>query len=109
MIKILKLKNLKDHDVYEFCYNQNYPNSWSDNSIYIPSDDFWTLSPYLDRIFKEYKYDGPQKVYVKDWKKLENICIKESCDLFKTLFEKIDKWISAKDNLDKEFFWILGL
>lgn len=109
MIKILQLKNLKDHDVYEFCYNQNYPDNWSENSIYISSDDFWTLSPYLDKIFKKYKYDGPQKMYVKDWEKLEKICMEENFHLFKDFFENIYKWINEKNNSEKEFFWILGV
>lgn len=106
-IKILKLKDLEEHDVYEFCYAQDYPNHWNKNSVYVASDDFWLLCPYLDKLFPEYRYDGMQKMYMSDWKKIEEMCLKKN--KFKEFFSEIDRWIKKKENSDDDYFWIMGI
>lgn len=110
-MKILKKIDLEKHghDVYEFCTALSYPNDWSENSIYISMEDFLIISPYIDKVFFEYHYFGPQKVTLQEWKTVEKSALlenrnKELIDLFKA----IDRWI-VETNSDYDYFWILGI
>lgn len=34
-MNLLKKSELKSHDVYEFCYAKDYPNHWSEDSLFL--------------------------------------------------------------------------
>lgn len=104
---LLTLDQLNSHDVYEFCYNMNYPNNWNENSLFFNLDDMIYLSPYIDKIFTEFHYYGPQKITISEWN-----CIKELCLLDReddtNFFDTIDNWINY-DPENNDFFWLLGV
>lgn len=104
-MKLIELKNLIDHDVYEFCYANNFPNCWNENSLFLSTEDFSNLSSYLDKIFPEYHYYGPQKITLAQWEEVKNLSSNPSLEDF---FNKIDGWIK-NDNQNSNYFWILGV
>lgn len=111
MINILKKDDLKKHghDVYEFCTAANYPNNWSENSIYLSMENFKLISPYIDKKIKNYHYFGPQKVTVKEWISIKNIALlKKHSEELIVFFQTIDYWIE-ENNSDYSYFWILGI
>lgn len=109
-MKLLKLEDLKDHDVYEFCYAKDYPNHWNDSSLYLSVEDFLKLSPYLDKTFPNYRYYGPQKVMLYEWQEVKKQFLSSENDdsLLTKFFMTIDKWI-ADDIQSSDHFWILGI
>ncbi len=109
-MNLMKLNDLVSHDVYEFCCARNYPNNWNDNSLFLITEDFLLLSPYLDGVFPYYSYYGPQKITLDEWNKVKELYftlqIKDAP--LSSFFIKIDDWLS-KENNSFSCFWILGV
>lgn len=106
MLKIMKLNELEGHDVYEFCYPEDYPNNWNENSIFISMECFTKLSPFLDKIFSDYNYYGPQKVEINEWKMFEKLFLNSENEL--ESIKILNDWVS-KVNKKYNYFWILGI
>ena len=109
-MQLFTYTQLKRHDVYEFCYDKNYPKHWNKDSLFMTFEDFGLLSPYLDELFKDYDYYGPEKIMIKEWDILKKNCLnKEKTNMIvQDFFIKIDEWIKNEPN-NKEFFWIYGV
>ncbi|MCM8712134.1 hypothetical protein M2651_14130 [Clostridium sp. SYSU_GA19001] len=107
---MMKLQELKGHDVYEFSYAENGLNNWNQNSLFLSTEDFSLLSTYLDKVFDDYNYYGPQKVKLEDWKKVKKVyeLSKETHESITKFFIEIDKWLENKNDL-YDYFWILGV
>ncbi|MCW1312665.1 MAG: hypothetical protein OH338_04535 [Candidatus Parvarchaeota archaeon] len=106
---LLRKNDLKCHDVYEFCSAKNYPNHWNEDSFFVEMEDFLLISPYLDKVFPQYHYYGPQKITLSEWETIKKIAItemspKELIDFFK----EIDIWLK-ETNINCNYFWILGI
>ncbi len=109
-MNLMRLQDLKEHDVYEFSYSENDLNSWNQNSLFLSTEDFSLLTPYLDNIFHNYHYYGPQKINLEDWEKVRQSynSSKEKNESLTNFFLDIDKWLEhKKDSCD--YFWILGV
>ncbi len=112
-MKSIKLNELKSHDVYEFCYAENYPNHWNENSIFFDSDDFINLQPFLNKLFYNYHYYGPQKIKLSQWEKIKiliqdnNFSNYEEKLYFKKFIETVETWLYK--NKKHDYFWILGI
>lgn len=108
-MNILKKNDLKDHDVYEFCYAKNYPNHWNEDSIFLEMEDFLFISPYLDKVFSQYHYYGPQKITLLEWESVKKVAINEvNTKEIIDFFNGIDIWIN-ENKIDCDYFWILGI
>ena len=113
-MNLIEKKNLKGHDVYQFCYAENhpknYPENWNENSLFLTTEDFLIIAPYLDEVFSQYHYYGPQKVTLIEWESVKKrALIKESENKFVVdFFNQIDNWLKKK-NGDYDYFWILGV
>lgn len=109
-MNLMKLQDLQGHDVYEFSYAENESNNWNKNSLFLSTEDFSILIPYLCKIFHNYHYYGPQKIKLKEWKMVKELYIlsKEKNESLTTFFLNIDKWIEHKED-SYDFFWILGV
>lgn len=88
-MEIMKLEDLKGHDVYEFAYNSCAKKRlhWNESSIYVSDEDFYLLSEYLDKTIDDYHYYGPQKMYISDWNTIKYLVLKsedENKDIEKT-------------------------
>ena len=70
-MNLMKLQNLKEHDVYEFSYAENGLNNWNKNSLFLSTEDFSLLTPYLDKIFHNYHYYRPQKMKLEEWEEVK--------------------------------------
>lgn len=112
---IMKLEDLKGHDVYEFAYNSCAKNNlyWNESSIYVSDEDFYFLSKYLDQVIKNYPYYGRQKMYISEWNGIKNLVLKseyehEDIEKFSRFFKEVDLWIKADDE-KLDFFWIYGI
>ena len=86
---LLKLNELIGHDVYEFCYDSNYPRHWNKNSLFIDSDDIVLLSPYFDQIFTNFHYYGSQKITNLEWQNIKCLCLLEKPE-YHDFFHLID-------------------
>lgn len=109
-MKAIKLDELKYHDVYEFCYAENYPNHWNENSIFFDSDDFFKLESFLNEVFTNYHYYGPQKVKLSQWQKLKTLILNKNCEeelYFKDFIKSVESWLYKNKKYD--YFWILGI
>lgn len=106
-MKLLTLNQLTDHDVYEFCYNTNYPNNWNENSLFLNSDDLVFLSPYIDKVFSNFHYYGPQKITIAQWLTIKDLCLLDKPNYSK-FFDTIDDWLHC-DPKKCDFFWLLGI
>lgn len=106
----MKLEDLKEHDVYEFSYAENGLNHWNKNSLFLSTEEFSLLSIYLDKVFHDYHYYGPQKMKLEEWEKVKQLykLSKEKNDSLTKFFLDIDKWLEhKKDSCD--YFWIFGV
>ena len=101
---------LKSHDMYEFCYAKDYLNHWNDDSLYLIDEEFIFLMPYLDKVFSQYHYFGPQKVTVSEWEKVKQLAFGEKGqkECIIKFFIQIDEWIN-NDRNQNDYFWILGI
>ena len=104
---LLTLNQLTGHDVYEFCYNTNYPNNWNKDSLFINSDDIVPLSSYFDKVFPNFHYYGPQKITISEWNSIKDLCLLD-CPKYYNFFNEIDNWLNH-DPQKCNFFWILGI
>ncbi len=110
-MKILKYGDLKEHghDVYEFCYqyDEKNPVHWNKDSLYLDSDDLVVLEPYIDKVFENFHYFGPQRIEISEWEKIKILYFEqEKKDM--EVFIEIDNWI-GQSPIGKTFFWILGI
>lgn len=109
-MKLMELNDLIGHDVYEFCCAINYPNNWNDTSLFLTTEDFLLLSPYLDMVFPNYHYYGPQKITLDEWNKIKELYSnsQDKDALLSDFFIKIDDWLVRVNNTISHF-WILGV
>lgn len=108
-IELLSLHELTGHDVYEFCSAEKYPLKWNENSLYLVTEEFSILELYLDEVFPNYHYYGPQKIILTEWEAVKNqYANHQSCAELDDFFMDIDIWIK-KENGNYEYFWILGV
>lgn len=109
-MNLLKKSDLKSHDVYEFCYAKDYPNDWSEDSLFVEDDDFTFLVPYIDKVFFDFAYYGRQKVTLSEWENVKQLACgdKEQKELIIYFFHQIDEWL-RKDINKSDYFWIFGL
>lgn len=109
-MNLMKLQNLKEHDVYEFSYAENELNHWNKDSLFLSTEDFSFLEPYLDKIFDNYHYYGPQKIKYEEWEKVKELyrSSKEKKEILTNFFSEIDNWLEQKKD-SYDFFWILGV
>lgn len=114
-MKLMKLAELKGHDVYEFSYLNNYNEDssdghWSSESIYISDEEFTILSEFIDAVIENFNYYGPNKINIEQWNnvrsRFNSLNVKDN-DI-KKFFLNIEYWL--KSDLNKsDYFWILGL
>lgn len=78
--------------------------------MFLSTEDFSILAPYLDKIFHNYHYYGPQKIKFEEWKRIKELYIssKEKKDALTKFFCDIDNWLEQKKD-SSDFFWILGV
>lgn len=109
-MKLLEKKDLKDHDVYEICSAENYPKHWNENSLFTTMEDFSLIAPYLDEVFLQYHYYGPQKITTLEWESLKRIALakRNQKKSIITFFNKINNWIE-ENNSNYDYFWIYGV
>lgn len=106
-MKLLLKNQLISHDVYEFCYNIDYPNHWNNNSIFLHSDDMAFLSPYIDKIISDFHYYGVQKMTISNWDAIQKQCLSDTPELT-SFFQTIEQWIQH-DPQQNNYFWIFGI
>lgn len=111
-MKIMKLQDLKGHDVYEFSYLRNYNRDicesyWSKDSIYISDEDFSKISKYIDSCITSFDYYGVNEISLCEWEHVKNKAEKDSKYL-NEFFKSIDLWIKS-DIDNSSSFWILGI
>ncbi len=95
------------HDVYELCYNRNYPKHWNVNSIYIASEDVLIFEKYINLVFSDFHFYGPQRVFDYQLNELIELCTNEIPELV-TFFKHIKEW--RNNDPDKcDYFWIYGI
>lgn len=109
-MNLLKKSELKSHDVYEFCYAKDYPNDWSEDSLFVEDDDFTFLVPYIDKVFLNFAYYGRQKVTLSEWENVKQLAYrdKDQKEFIIYFFNQIDEWLK-KDINGNDYFWIFGL
>lgn len=113
-MNLMKLSELKGHDVYEFSYAHNYKpcplGHWNKESIYVSDEDFAILCEYIDSVIVNFNYYGPNKVYLKQWNQIRDkfICSKIENKKLLNFFSGINSWINLDIN-KSDYFWILGL
>ena len=109
-VKLLKKNDLESHDMYEFCYAKAYPENWNEDSLFLIDEEFILLMPYLDKVFSQYHYYGPQKITLHEWENVKKIALskenQKECII--TFFIQIDDWINNDVNKN-DYFWILGI
>ena len=112
-LRILKLDEVTNGDTYEIAYAHSYPaNHWSKDSLYITDDDsgIQMIEPYLDAVFSNYAYYGPQKITLAQWKQVE-VLAQNDTDIVQRIgnfFEDINNWLKL-GNQKADYFWILGI
>lgn len=72
-MNLMKLQDLKEHDVYEFSYAENGLNHWNKNSVFLSIQDFSLLIPYLEKVFRNYHYYGPQQIKLEEWEMVKQL------------------------------------
>lgn len=94
----------------EFCTAKNYPGTWNNNSLFLSSEDFSLLVPYLNEVFANYHYYGAQKVGISEWEKVKESYLSSQNIKFdiNNFFIEVDKWISTENDM-YDYFWILGI
>lgn len=109
-MNLLKKSELKSHDVYEFCYAKDYPNHWSEDSLFLIDEEFAVLVPYLSKVFSQFDYYGREKVTFSEWEHVKQLALgeKEQKECIINFFIQIDDWINNAVNKN-DYFWILGL
>lgn len=109
-MNLLKKSELKSHDMYEFCYAKDYPNNWNDDSLFLIDEEFIFLTSYLDEVFSQYHYFGPQKVTLSEWENVKRLALgkKNQKECILNFFSQIDDWLK-KDINKNDYFWILGI
>lgn len=109
-MNLLKKSDLKSHDVYEFCYAKDYPNHWSEDSLYIIDEEFAVLVPYLSQVFSDFDYYGREKVTLSEWENVKQLALgeKKQKESILSFFNEIDEWLKKDINRD-DYFWIFGL
>lgn len=108
-MNLIKFQDLEDRAVYEFCYGENFQH-WKEDSLYLPWKDFLRLSSYLDAVFSNYHYYGPQKVMLHDWEKVKNVFFSSPNhdEAIAKFFVQIDDWLEKRPT-GQDYFWILGV
>lgn len=105
-MKILALNELTAHDVFEFCYADNYPNHWNNNSLFVEFDEFTVIYPYLEKIIPDFKLYAPQRVTLDEWHGIKAVLsVKKE---YASFTEAVDMWI-ANSPFPSDYFWILGV
>jgi len=114
-MKIMRLKELEGHDVYEFAYDSSYrgESHWHESSIYVSDEDFIFLSKYLDKVFSHYHYYGPQKVTMTEWAEIKDLVLKDGrkdskIEEILDFIRAVDSWLES-DWRKEKYFWILGI
>lgn len=110
---LLKFEDVVSGDTYEIAYAHSYPEKhWSKESLYLSDDEngIGQIAPYLNTVFPNFTYFGPQKITLKQW---DNVIATYKKDKTKNaslenFFEKIGEWIE-KGNENADYFWILGI
>ncbi|HBR03221.1 MAG TPA: hypothetical protein DD738_11475 [Ruminiclostridium sp.] len=112
-LRLFQLDGVTGGDTYEIAYAHSYPEKhWSEDSLYFTDDEYGVniLSPYLQRVFPDYAYYGPQKVAVSEWNEVEKLCLadnKENTSVYH-FFAEIKEWLE-RGNMGADYFWILGI
>lgn len=112
-MRLMKLKDLTNHDVFEFSYACNYDSEkfdghWNESSMFITEDDFYNLSNYIDEVIKDFNYMGPNKVYLEKWIQIKNIIVNSKKSELLKFISIIDNWLNQDSN-KSNYFWILGV
>lgn len=97
-------------DTYEIACAHLYPEvHWSEAYLYFPDeeDGIGVLAPYLDQVFAEFAYYGPQKVTLEEWGRVRELCLADHPDAA-DFFDAVDAW-QQKENRNAPHFWILGI
>lgn len=114
-MELIKLNDLIDSAVYEFCCAVHYNDlenrsHWNANSFFVKWEEFGVLAPYLDMVFPHYHYFGLQKIKLLEWEKVKELYFASNNQhtLMSNFFVGIDQWL-AKENNSAEYFWILDV
>lgn len=70
-MKLMKLNELSDHDLYEFCYATDKPKTGTAIQFLFQQKIFKN-PPYLDQVFPNFHYYGQQKVMIPEGEKSKN-------------------------------------
>lgn len=107
---ILRLHELEDKCVYNIVYEYSkdfkYKDFWNENNYYISMEDMLLIEPYIDKIFVNFNYYGPNKVEIADWNKVKELYLAENTDE-DGFFEFVDKWLENRP-VGNSYFWIIG-
>ena len=109
-MNLLRKSELKSHDMYEFCYAKDYPNHWSEDSLFLIDEEFAVLVPYLSKVFSQFDYYGREKVTLSQWEAVKEFALaqKNQKECIINFFIQIDEWINNDVN-ESDYFWILGI
>ena len=109
-MNLLRKSQLKSHDMYEFCYAKDYPNHWSEDSLFLIDEEFTFLEIYLDKVFSQYHYYGRQKETLNEWETVKQLALgeKNQKECIINFFSQIDEWINNDMN-KSDYFWIFGI
>lgn len=109
-MRILTLKEIEDSCVYNIVYEYSkdftYNDFWNEKCYYISMEDMLLIEPYIDKIFVNFNYYGPNKVEIADWNKVKELYLAENTDE-DGFFEFVDKWLENRP-VGNSYFWILG-
>ncbi len=106
IMKTLTFNELTAHDVLEFCYAENYPNHWNDNSLFVEFDEFTELYPHIEKVIPNFRWDAPQRVTLNEWSRLKSLLAVNW--EYAAFFKAVDIWIVNSPSLN-DYFWILGI
>lgn len=105
-MKVIKLKELVSHDVFEFCYSIHYPEHWNFDSVFVSDDEFDYLYLYFEQIIPNFNYYGSQEITMEEWNQIKILALKNND--YQNFFQEIDIW-KQQDPQKSESFWIYGV
>ena len=111
--RLLRLREVTGGDTYEIAYARSYPeNHWGKDSLYLPDDEtgIGLLAPYLEAVFPQFDYYGPQKISLTQWAQVEDSYRSQGADApsLEPFFSQVRRWLS-QGNDGADYFWILGV
>lgn len=120
-IRLMELKELTGHDVYELMYAHNSYGEerpfeerraafWTAENRYLSDDGdgrgMDALAPALCRVCPIFNWYGPNQVTLDQWRQVETLHL-AACPEDRPFFREVWYWLE-KGNRGADWFWIMG-